>query len=46
MMSGIRHLVLDTGAGYELTLNRTLARLTFVGSIVLTLAFWLYVGIK
>ncbi|WP_085810504.1 succinate dehydrogenase, cytochrome b556 subunit [Sphingomonas sp. TZW2008] len=46
MMSGIRHLVLDTGAAFELKLNRNLARLTFVGSIVLTLAFWLYVGTK
>lgn len=44
MMSGIRHLVLDTGAGFELKLNRTLARLTLVGSTLLTLAFWLYVG--
>ncbi|QNE31775.1 succinate dehydrogenase, cytochrome b556 subunit [Sphingomonas sp. NBWT7] len=46
MMSGIRHLVLDTGAAFELKLNRNLARLTFVGSIALTLAFWLYVGTK
>ncbi|WP_425442192.1 succinate dehydrogenase, cytochrome b556 subunit [Sphingomonas mucosissima] len=46
MMSGIRHLVLDTGAAFELKLNRRLARLTFVGSTILTLAFWLYVGTK
>lgn len=46
MMSGIRHLVMDTGAGFELKLNRNLARLTFVGSTILTLAFWLYVGTK
>ncbi|MFL0412417.1 succinate dehydrogenase, cytochrome b556 subunit [uncultured Sphingomonas sp.] len=46
MMSGIRHLVLDTGAAFELTLNRRLALLTFVGSTILTLAFWLYVGTK
>lgn len=46
MMSGIRHLVLDTGAAYELKLNQRLARLTFLGSTVLTLAFWLYVGTK
>lgn len=45
-MSGIRHLVLDTGAAFELKLNRNLARLTFVGSTLLTLAFWLYVGTK
>jgi succinate dehydrogenase / fumarate reductase cytochrome b subunit len=46
MMSGIRHLVMDTGAGFELKLNQRLALLTFVGSTVLTLAFWLYVGTK
>ncbi|ONF95168.1 succinate dehydrogenase cytochrome b556 large membrane subunit [Sphingomonas jeddahensis] len=46
MMSGIRHLVLDTGAAFELKLNQRLARLTFLGSTVLTLAFWLYVGTK
>ena len=46
MMSGIRHLVMDTGAAFELKLNQNLARLTFVGSTILTLAFWLYVGTK
>lgn len=46
MMSGIRHLVMDTGAGFELKLNQRLARLTFVGSTLLTLAFWLYMGTK
>ena len=33
MMSGIRHLVLDTGAGYELKTNKTGAILTIVGSV-------------
>lgn len=46
MMSGIRHLVLDTGAAFELKLNRRLAVLTFVASTVLTVAFWLFMGIK
>ena len=46
MMSGIRHLVLDTGAGYELKLNRRLALLTFVASTALTIAFWLILGMK
>jgi succinate dehydrogenase / fumarate reductase, cytochrome b subunit len=40
MMSGIRHFVLDTGAGYELKTNKTGAILTFVGAFVLTLLFW------
>ena len=46
MMSGIRHLVLDTGAAFELKLNQMLARLTVVFSTLLTLVFWLYQGIK
>lgn len=48
MMSGIRHLVMDTGAAFELKTNRTFAALTFVFSTLLTLVFWLYicVGVK
>ena len=47
MMSGIRHLILDTGAAFELKVNRTLAVLTFVLSVLLTAGFWfLLVGIK
>ena len=40
LSSGIRHLFLDTGAGYELTLNKTTAILTFVSGAVLTAIFW------
>jgi succinate dehydrogenase / fumarate reductase cytochrome b subunit len=40
LLSGIRHLVMDTGAAYELRLNKTAAILTIVGSIILTLLFW------
>ncbi|HEX4695019.1 succinate dehydrogenase, cytochrome b556 subunit [Sphingomonas sp.] len=40
MMSGIRHLVMDTGANFELKSNKTSALLTFVGSVLLTLLFW------
>lgn len=47
MMTGLRHFVLDTGAGYELKINRTFAMLTMVGSVVLTIAFWAYiVGVR
>ena len=46
MMSGIRHFVLDTGAGYELKTNRIGAWATIVVAIVLTLGFWLYLGVK
>ena len=40
MASGIRHFVLDMGAGYELKNNRTWSVLTFVISTLLTIAFW------
>jgi succinate dehydrogenase / fumarate reductase cytochrome b subunit len=42
LCSGIRHFVLDTGAGYELKVNRTGAWLTVIGSITLTVLYWLY----
>src|SRR3954469_13447342 len=42
LLSGIRHLVMDTGAGFELGINKTFAILTVVGSVVLTAAVWFY----
>lgn len=46
MSSGIRHLVMDTGAAFELKVNRRSAVLTMVASTLLTIVFWLYLGIK
>ncbi len=40
LLSGIRHLVLDTGAGYALPVNRMWAIMVFVGAIVLTALLW------
>jgi len=40
MCSGVRHLLLDTGAGYELKVNKTGALATLAISIVLTLLIW------
>ena len=40
LLSGIRHLVMDTGAGFELETNKRFAILTLVGSLVLTLLVW------
>ena len=42
LLSGIRHLVMDTGAGFELGINKTFAILTIVGSVLLTMAVWFY----
>lgn len=40
MGSGIRHLVMDTGANYELKGNKMSAQLTWGFSIIMTLIFW------
>ena len=42
LLSGIRHLVMDTGQGFELGVNKTFAILTIVGSVVLTALLWFY----
>ena len=39
-LSGIRHLILDAGAGYELGTNKRMAIGTIIGSLILTAAFW------
>ena len=41
LLSGIRHLVLDSGAGFELETNKRFAMLTLAGSLLLTLLVWL-----
>ncbi|WP_066763457.1 succinate dehydrogenase, cytochrome b556 subunit [Sphingobium sp. CCH11-B1] len=43
MVSGLRHFVLDMGAGYELRTNKTWALATFVISALLTILFWLFI---
>jgi succinate dehydrogenase / fumarate reductase, cytochrome b subunit len=40
MCSGIRHLLLDTGAGYELKVNKTGSLATIAISVALTIAIW------
>ena len=40
LFSGLRHFVLDTGAGYELTINRLWATLIPFAAIVCTIALW------
>ena len=40
MMSGLRHFVLDIGAGYELQTNKLWATLAPIIAILLTIAFW------
>ena len=40
LLSGIRHLVLDMGAGYDLKTNKSFAIGTIIGSLTLTVLFW------
>ena len=40
LLSGIRHLVTDSGAAFELGVNKTSAILTIVGSVLLTVLLW------
>jgi succinate dehydrogenase / fumarate reductase cytochrome b subunit len=39
-LSGIRHIVMDVGAGYELKVNRFWAMMTIVGALFLTALTW------
>ena len=43
LFSGIRHLVMDTGANFELKANKTGAIATFVAAVVVTAAIWFYI---
>lgn len=42
LFSGIRHLLMDTGMGFELQANKLGAVLTIVGSIAATVVLWAY----
>ena len=43
MGNGIRHFVLDTGAGYELRRNRIGAMVVIAGAVMLTAIMWTYI---
>lgn len=42
LLSGIRHLTMDSGAAFELGTNKRFAVLTIVGSLLLTALLWAY----
>lgn len=46
MVSGIRHFVLDTGAGYGLDTNNSWSFATFAISTLLTVALWAIVFLR
>jgi succinate dehydrogenase / fumarate reductase cytochrome b subunit len=43
MLTGLRHIVLDTGAGFELRTNKMWANLVLAGGVLLTVLFWAYI---
>lgn len=43
MMTGIRHLVMDTGQAFDLATSKTFATMTMVISVLLTLVVWSYI---
>ncbi|MDG6078326.1 succinate dehydrogenase, cytochrome b556 subunit [Erythrobacter litoralis] len=46
MLSGLRHFVLDIGAGYELSVNKTWSMVVFALGIILTVLFWAVIFLK
>jgi succinate dehydrogenase / fumarate reductase cytochrome b subunit len=43
MLSGLRHFVMDIGAGYELSSNKFWANMTLIGSVLLTILLWAWI---
>lgn len=43
LFSGLRHLVLDTGAGYELKTNKLWASVVIAAGVLATAATWLHI---
>lgn len=44
--NGVRHFVMDIGAGYELKTNRASASAVFVFAFTATAAMWLYIFMR
>lgn len=42
LLTGMRHLIMDTGGAFELKLNKTIALMTMVGAVILTALLWAY----
>jgi len=43
LLTGIRHLAMDAGQGFELGVNKGAAIVTIAASILLTVALWVYI---
>ena len=42
-LSGVRHLIMDVGAGLEINVNKKMAYATWAGSALLAVALWAYI---
>jgi succinate dehydrogenase / fumarate reductase cytochrome b subunit len=45
-LSGLRHFVMDIGAGFEIRKNKFWAMMTLAGSTFLTVVLWLYIALE
>lgn len=43
LLSGLRHLVMDIGAGFEIETNKFWATMTLAASLLLTAGLWLWI---
>lgn len=43
LLTGIRHLFMDSGQAFELGVNKSSAIATFAGAVLLTAALWAYI---
>ncbi|MEO6361573.1 MAG: succinate dehydrogenase, cytochrome b556 subunit [Sphingomicrobium sp.] len=43
LLSGVRHLMMDSGLGFEIGANKRLAIVTVIGSLLLTAALWAWI---
>jgi succinate dehydrogenase / fumarate reductase cytochrome b subunit len=42
-LSGVRHLIMDSGDGLEINFNKKMAYATWAGAALLTIALWAYI---
>jgi succinate dehydrogenase / fumarate reductase cytochrome b subunit len=40
MLGGLRHLIWDTGVGFDREKRLSMARMTLIGSVALTIIIW------
>ncbi len=45
LLSGLRHFVMDIGAGFEIERNKFWATMTLAGALLLTAALWLWIAL-